>query len=291
MKQANFKNDRMSWWERLALQARSWPAYRKAEQFNDVEKTLLFVGYPRSGHTLIGSLLDAHPAVLLAHELDVLYFYDKGYSQRQIDALILTNAQTFTQKGRQWMGYNYKVPNQWQGRFDKLKIIGDKSGGRTTRRLLKFNFTKLLPMVAAQRNRPIVFLHIIRNPYDVITTMMQRTGKRRGLEDSHGQLRKKAKHFFEHAAGVALAKQQKNCHVIDVYHEQFVQHPKESLARLCNELGLACTEDYLLACTDLVWKKASQSRQRTDLWSVENKDWVKNEMATYPWFADYTFEH
>lgn len=290
MKKPNFKNDRMRWWELLELRLRSWPAYSKNKQFEHVKKTLLFVGYPRSGHTLIGSLLDAHPSILLAHELDILFFYGKGYSQRQIDALILTNAQNFTKEGRQWMGYDYQVAGQWQGRFDDLKIIGDKSGGRTSRRLLKFNFDKILPDVVEQGKRDIIFLHIIRNPYDAITTMMQRTGKRRGLEDSETQLRKKAKHFFQSAEGVALAKQQANCQVIDIYHEQFVQQPAKTLTSICHSLGLDCPQDYLDACTPLVWKKPSQSRARTDLWSKENKEWVNEKMKSYPWFKDYTFE-
>ena len=33
-----------------------------------VEKFVLFVGYPRSGHSLIASVMDAHPDIVIAHE-------------------------------------------------------------------------------------------------------------------------------------------------------------------------------------------------------------------------------
>jgi hypothetical protein len=37
--------------------------------FSNVRTFILFVGYPRSGHSLIGSIMDAHPNVIIAHEV------------------------------------------------------------------------------------------------------------------------------------------------------------------------------------------------------------------------------
>jgi hypothetical protein len=34
----------------------------------------MFIGYLRSGHSLIASLLDAHPNAIATHELDALKF-------------------------------------------------------------------------------------------------------------------------------------------------------------------------------------------------------------------------
>jgi len=45
-----------------------------AALFDKVRTYVMFVGYPRSGHSLIGSLLDAHPNVVIAHEMDALQF-------------------------------------------------------------------------------------------------------------------------------------------------------------------------------------------------------------------------
>ena len=36
---------------------------------DEVKAFCLFIGYPRSGHSLIGALLDAHESVAMAHEL------------------------------------------------------------------------------------------------------------------------------------------------------------------------------------------------------------------------------
>jgi phage terminase large subunit-like protein len=55
-------------------------------RFHDVGVFCIFIGYPRSGHSLVGSLLNAHPEVIISHELDVLrcaaIVYDKPNRSR-----------------------------------------------------------------------------------------------------------------------------------------------------------------------------------------------------------------
>jgi hypothetical protein len=53
---------------------RAWPkrAFRVGLQaigLGQLRAFCLFIGYPRSGHRLIGALLDAHPDVAIAHEI------------------------------------------------------------------------------------------------------------------------------------------------------------------------------------------------------------------------------
>ena len=38
---------------------------------------MVFIGYPRSGHSLIGSLLDAHPEVIVSDEYNVVENWKK----------------------------------------------------------------------------------------------------------------------------------------------------------------------------------------------------------------------
>ena len=49
-----------------------------------LETYCMFIGYPRSGHSLVGSLLDAHPQIILAHELNALELFKRGFGARQI---------------------------------------------------------------------------------------------------------------------------------------------------------------------------------------------------------------
>src|SRR4051812_27120158 len=60
--------------------------------FDGVRKYCMFIGYPRSGHSLIGSLLDAHSNAIIAHELDALKFIGAGCDKNQLYQLLLDNS-------------------------------------------------------------------------------------------------------------------------------------------------------------------------------------------------------
>jgi hypothetical protein len=49
-------------------------------EFPDLSTLCLFIGHPRSGHTLGGALLDAHPNAVIAQKLDVLGLVLDGLS-------------------------------------------------------------------------------------------------------------------------------------------------------------------------------------------------------------------
>ena len=108
--------------------------FKNRKLFEDTETNCMFIGYPRSGHTLIGALLDAHPNMIIAHELDALKFIYARFSKRQIYYLLLKNSRAFAERGCKTSRYSYGVPNQLQGRFEKLQIIGDKQGEASTLR-------------------------------------------------------------------------------------------------------------------------------------------------------------
>lgn len=97
---------------------------------NDVETMLLFIGYPRSGHTLIGSLLDAHPNMVIANEYNILgkwknftsehrtkqYLFEKLYTNSFLEAI---EGDRSSARCIPKTKYRYLIPNQWQGKFDK----------------------------------------------------------------------------------------------------------------------------------------------------------------------------
>ena len=105
------------------------------EAFQHLETFCTFIGYPRSGHTLIGSLIDAHPNALVADELNALRFIDAGFSRNQICYLMLRNSQKSAAAGRERTGYRYDVPGQWQGRheptFDECRKGGARDAAET----------------------------------------------------------------------------------------------------------------------------------------------------------------
>ena len=129
----------------------------------------IFIGYPRSGHSLIGSLLDAHPRMVVAHELDALKLVGEGVSKRDLYEQIVANAEQAAAAGREQTGYSYAVPGQWQGRFEEIQVLGDKKGGMSTVRLRER--PELLDQLVELVGLPLKLIHVVRNPYDNIATI------------------------------------------------------------------------------------------------------------------------
>lgn len=103
--------------------------------YDDVDTLLLFIGYPRSRHTLVSALLDAHPNIILSNELNLIGSYKNNPDWRKIEMFDKISKRSYMSatwgiRARQANGtvsnyeqLGYKVPNQFQGTFDqKLKV-------------------------------------------------------------------------------------------------------------------------------------------------------------------------
>ena len=239
----------------------------------------MFVGYPRSGHSLIGSLLDAHPNMLVAHELSTLKYLLAGFKKKQIFYLLLDNSRAFTEAGRSWGGYSYKVPYQWQGRFRKLQILGDKKGLGST--LLLRLYPKLLQKLRNTINIRLRFLHVVRNPYDNISSISK--GGNKSLIDS-------IELYFSLCETVAdVRKKLKTEELFEIRHETFIDDPKNFLKNICSFLGTDAPEDYLNGCASIVFKSPRKTRYNAQ-WNNVLIDIVKERIAEVPFLEGYSYE-
>jgi hypothetical protein len=102
--------------------ARIFERGRYGECFYGLETYCMFMGYPRSGHTLVGSILDAHPDMVVAHELDAFLYIRLGASREELLSLLMEKSKSFTENGRIQTGYGYHIPGQAHGvsRFNPL---------------------------------------------------------------------------------------------------------------------------------------------------------------------------
>jgi hypothetical protein len=246
--------------------------------FSDVQAYCMFLGYPRSGHSLVGALLNAHPEAVIAHELDALSYVGRGVGRHRLFALLLQRDRWFVRSGSEWFGYDYRVPNQWQGRFRRLRVIGDKKGGTSASRLIK------APHLLADLQRlvgiPVRIIHVVRNPYDNISTMSMRNG--RGLE-------KNLDTYFSLCDCIAgLIARSPQLSLTTVRHEDIIQEPAENLRRLCRKLGLTCPADYLNDCASIVFRAPSRTRLRVD-WPHDLVQLVETRMAKIPFLQGYGF--
>ncbi|HLE78555.1 MAG TPA: sulfotransferase [bacterium] len=259
---------------------RSYLPSRRAEAlFADVRTFCMFIGYPRSGHTLVGSLIDAHPNAIVANELNIVGHVKRGFSRAQIYTLILANSRAFARKARTWTGYTYAVPNQWQGRFRRLDVIGDKRGAGTVRQLR--THPELLARLQHTIGTEIRFIHVIRHPLDNISTISRR----------HGWPPAKAiSYYFALCQSVADLKAQLGTGaVLDVWHEQVIAHPDTAIRQVCAFLGLEPDPDYVRDCAGIVFAAPRQTREDV-VWSLDEREAVRSQARGFPWLRHYADE-
>jgi hypothetical protein len=216
------------------------------------QKFLFFVGYGRSGHSLVGSLLDAHPKVAIAHELNALKHFKQGYSYEDVVMAAKYNAYIFHHFGRNYTGYDYVVPGQHQGRFDELEILGDKKGNGTARQMRKNPW--LIDRVEEAVPVPYYYVHVIRNPFDNIAT--RATRRNTSLRDGF-------RGYFLNVDLVVDLKKRHPGRVLDVYLDDLMESPQATLTALLQGLGVATIpQDYLDACASILFTKPSRTREK-----------------------------
>jgi hypothetical protein len=269
----NIRLVRMYWSSRFRSRA-------NADLFRNIETFTMFVGYPRSGHSLIGSLLDAHPNILIAHELHALKLIQSGFDRNQLFQLLMENSRAIAAKGRRHSGYSYEVPNQWQGRFTTLKVIGDKRGASSAGEFR--TRPGLLVTLKQTLNMDLKLIHVIRNPYDVLTTMSRRK--------PHKSFEFLVDAFFRLCESVSeLKKQHPPASIYDLRLETFIEDPRLQLERLCSFVGVESYPDYLEDCARVVFD--SPKKSRFDLrWTQENKALVKARMSRFDFLDGYSFD-
>ena len=250
------------------------------DEYRDVRIYCMFLGYPRSGHSLVGALLNAHQEVVMAHELDALSHIKQGISRDQLFQKILDADKSFVQTGAQWKEYSYKVPNQWQGKYNKLQIIGDKKGGRSA--LLLQNEPQLLDKLESVVGVPVYIIHVVRNPFDNIATMSHknRLTLSQSIENHLGRCR-----FIDQFSGFFP-----DSRFITIHHEDIIENPAEEIVRLCRFLGIEAGQPYLNDCSSIVFKSPSKTRN-TVQWNQDMIESVEQAICDIPFLKKYTFKN
>ena len=150
------------------------------EVMDGIEKFAFFIGFTRSGHSIVGSFIDAHPNMIIAYQYQLFrelpklgpgdrdVLYNKLYSSSHQNAI-----SGWTSGQDTFKNYSLHVNYPWQGRYDKrISVIGDKAGGSTAgvyksspKKFIEL-YTRLQKMVKI----PLKSVFVVRNPFDIIAT-------------------------------------------------------------------------------------------------------------------------
>ena len=138
---------------------------------DQVKYLFVFFGYPRSGHSILGALMDAHPNMIIAHQYDLCRSHHRNNKKLLFNDLFQNSLLNAIDGDRSPQhnkkNYTLYIANSWQGKYDKyVRVIGDKgSCGHSFKEFLKFyNELKVATKI------PMKAIVPIRNPFDLIST-------------------------------------------------------------------------------------------------------------------------
>ena len=259
--------------------AYEWAARADADLFAEVERFCLFVGFPRSGGSLTGALLDAHPDMAIAHELGALRKIDQGFSRTALYAALMKAERKFAANGSVNEGDAFVVPGQWQGRVRRLRVIGDKHAQSTSNWLSAD--PGLLQRLAVTVEVPVRVVVVVRHPSDTIARIARRGSM--PVTDA-------AERYDRFARAVEGAVAEVGSGALVVHHEDTVADPGAQLRRLAAFLEVDAPDDWVEACTGLVLPSPRLARDEVD-WTPAESQQVAEMIGRFAFLQRYRPEH
>lgn len=304
-----------SWVKRnTQLISNTFPLLQQSK-INEVEKFLFFIGYPRSGHSIVASCLDAHPDVVVAHEFNLfpMLMHTPKLHAQLLNKTFLYNGlyQNSVRASRNgWRsakerakGYTLHLDTakSWQGKVRTLRIIGDKSGGITSRALRDSpeHFDEVFKELKQTVRVPIKVLHVVRNPYDMVATrisfrLSSRKGRKANFSASNPVTNKKSvtqaiKSLRSEASAVDKFIKTYSSTVLEVHNVEYIYRTRYVLLEICSFLELDCPNEFLKMCEDATLKRPSRTRQIIK-WDAKLKNAMIKLTADFPFFQRYSIE-
>ena len=254
--------------------------------------------------------MDAHPNVIIAHEyylFDRLIDSPQLWTKRNLFDELYWNSYNSASKGwraavKTSKGYNLNLNGTWQGQFQTLKVIGDKTGGSTAMIYHKSPtlFKNILIMLHSVTKVPYHAIHVVRNPYDMISTvaLYQATNDpkyHRVNASVANKFRDMA--YLSLASNIVLSKaaavdaMTSDCKlsVLEVHLEDLISEPRTIVYHICAFLELPCTDEYVNACVQKVYHRASRSRDLV-YWPEWYRRKVDNAIRQFKFFQRYSFD-
>jgi hypothetical protein len=127
----------------------------------------------------------------------------------------------------------------------------------------------------------IRYIHVVRNPFDNITTIHTRTGM---------ELNEAITFYFGLCDTVVRVKERvRDGSLIDLRLESLIQDPKGSLTDLCGFLGLEPEETYLDNCAGIVFPSPRRTRTKVS-WPADVVKAVDDRISQFDHLSGYSFD-
>jgi len=230
---------------------------------NLLNKFCLFIGYAYSGSTITGNIIDMHPNIKIAKQFDVLKFMrdSKGDTRKKIINKI--------SNGKQY------------------EMIGTKAGHKTLKHL--FGYGEDLMRFKYYVGMKMYYIHIIRNPFDNIsswTNNVTKRDKRHGrilLPDEH-LTNIRIIHYDKLNEMINNLKSDEN--IYSFYLENLISNPDEEIKKLFNYLEIDVSNKTIDKIIKVLYKKPTEPRLKYKFTENQTRQ-INNIIQRYEWLKGY----
>lgn len=253
------------------------------------KKTRLFLfGCPRSGTTLLQSLLAAHPQILSVPETQFFWYMIPIYKERWRQFI----------QWRQWLkvprkGFKAELKNFFENDINRADLLQKFSGFTFFRSQYTEKFIAILDALAESEGKKIwlekspehiyhvdyiekfvpeaKFIHILRNGEDVVASLYDVTRKHpKSWGGKKWSLNFCIKRWLE-AVEISRENLNKPNHIF-VRYEDLVENPQAELVRLCEFIGIEFTDSMLQNYGSAAEKLTLESGGRTVAREITNRN-------------------
>jgi hypothetical protein len=245
-----------------------------------VKYFLMFAGYPRSGHTLVASILNAHPNVICSNQQFIMNMVsgDPEFGLAKIN--ILSKIDSGTHRS-QWNPNAYIEPSS----KGDITVVGDKTGHRTIEHLI--SNPEDLEVFKKVVSWPIKWIHVVRNPYDNITTWTKKNLEaRKGKSELSTEFNIAFNKYK--ALNDKISELKKTEDVLTINHERVIRFIDKTLDELCNFLDVEKHSDWRSRVIKGLWKEPRVTRSQIS-WNPPMRAKVATLFKHYPWLKGYDF--
>lgn len=282
------------------------------------EKLCFFIGGARSGTTMLNAMLNAHPHIAMGVEYGLhtkMQCDDRKWRAVLGDLLFVTERHF---KNGHLASSGSRLPaSLFQNAVANPRVVGDKNAARLAEHALQFGPEAF----DAHADWPQHFIHLMRNPYDVIATMCRRRSAEKWLamplisqqraphvlgeqpdpmreiiargerELQNGdQLVYAAARLFIRAEGVLLMKRHGKYPMLDLHYARITQDTRAEMRRLIEWLGLACDDAYLSACERFVGPTSRTREQIEHLLSDDVRGLIDEQIRRFDFLRGYGWD-
>lgn len=284
------------------------------EDVDSVEKFVFFVGSEYSGTGIIASLLDAHPNVVIADKH--LLFKDCMGSHLEKESVLhhklglynaLYKSSYFSRQcgSRSSMEVSINGSLNQQKRFLHQQVIGDLSSQALSKLIQTPSGRKCFNEILSKFDVPVVLIHVVRNPYDIIATnilhaMSTQPGMKlsvpagKKIDPRKDLVMSEAQKMFRHAADeyvLLKSSQEASFEVQKINIEDYIMDPEKTAKRICDALKLTvCTQEFITQFRKTAFTSVASDRHLIE-WNADSLQHLESNIAKIPTFNGYSFDN